>query len=111
MTKRELCMSTAITQILQAMPPAHVRAQAEAILSEQGISAEHALKLFYQQVVLDNGLPFTPGKVRKMPFPCLEDMTQEALEAHLEKGMLDVAAGRSKAAEDVFANLRQKLGL
>lgn len=104
-------MSTATAQVLQEMPPAYVRAQAEAILSDQGISAEQALKLFYEQVVLDNGLPFTPGKARKMPFPCLEDMTQADLDEHLGKGLQDVAAGRSKAAEEVFANLRQKLGL
>ncbi len=104
-------MSTATGQVLPEMSPAHVRAQAEAILSDQGISAEHALSLFYQQVVLANGLPFTPGKVSKMPFPCLEGMTQEELVAHLESGMQDAVAGRSRAADDVFADLRQKLGL
>lgn len=102
-------MSAATAQVLQEMPPAYVRAQAEAILSDQGISAEHALNLFYQQIVLANGLPFIPGKVHKMPFPCLEDMTQDDLEAHLGQGMQDVAAGKCKAAEEVFASLRQNL--
>lgn len=67
--------------------------------------------MFYQQIVLHNGLPFEV----KLPMHPLDSsrmdisrMTKEQLDEELDKGCADVKAGRTIPAEQAFANVRQE---
>jgi len=81
--------------------------KAAPVLNRQGLSLSKAISIFLRQVVLQDGLP------RNMIRPplCLEDMTGEELAAELQKGLDDVAAGRTRPAKEVFADMKRKYGI
>lgn len=79
--------------------------QAESILSALGIPASNAITMFYKQIVLQHGIPFDV----KLPASNLVDtstLTEEQLNAELEKGYADVVAGRTKEAKSAFVDIR-----
>ncbi len=83
-----------------------VKEQAEKILSTLGITASNAINMFYKQIILQRGLPFEV----KIPSSCPVDMSTLSdveLDAELEKGYADMKAGRTRAASDVFADIRK----
>lgn len=53
------------TRIVRARVDEDVTAEAEAILSQLGLSPSEAIRLFYRQIVLRRALPFTV----EMPLP------------------------------------------
>ena len=46
------------TVMLHVRIPAELKAQAEAVLGELGISASDAIRVYYKQITLRGGLPF-----------------------------------------------------
>ncbi|MBV8235019.1 MAG: type II toxin-antitoxin system RelB/DinJ family antitoxin [Acidimicrobiia bacterium] len=46
------------TETIRARVDAQLKADAEAVLSELGLSSSDAIRLFYTQVILRQGLPF-----------------------------------------------------
>lgn len=46
------------TETIRARVDAQLKAEAEAVLSELGLSSSDAIRLFYTQVILRQGLPF-----------------------------------------------------
>jgi antitoxin component of RelBE/YafQ-DinJ toxin-antitoxin module len=64
--------------------------------------------MFLRQVVLQNGMPFE----MKLPVPplCLGALTEEQVNAELEKGLADFAAGRVHSAAEVRAEFQGALG-
>lgn len=64
-----------------------VKEQAESILSALGIPASNAINMFYKQIILNRGLPF------EVKIPAAE-LSETKLNAELEKGYVDMAAGR-----------------
>ena len=83
-----------------------VKEQAEAILSALGIPASNAINMFYKQIILQRGLPFDV----KMPTRRVLDassLTDEQMDAELEKGYSDIKAGRTRSAKTVFADIRK----
>lgn len=87
-----------------------LKEQAENILSALGIPASNAITMFYKQIVLRNGLPFEV----KLPDARVADitaLTEAQLNAELEKGYADIAAGRVRDAESVFGDLRRDYGV
>ncbi len=78
-----------------------LKANAEAILSKLGLSASSAISMFYNQIVLRNGIPFSvtlPDETRAS----VSTMSEEALNTELEKGYQDLLAGKSRSATEVF---------
>ena len=49
------------TETIRARVDAQLKADAEAVLSELGLSSSDAIRLFYRQVTLRRGLPFDVG--------------------------------------------------
>lgn len=87
-----------------------VKEQAEGILSALGIPASNAINMFYKQIILQRGLPFEV----KMPSACpvdMSDLSEAELNAELEKGYTDIKAGRTRDANEVFADIRKDYNL
>ena len=80
-----------------------LKEQAEMILAALGIPSSNAITMFYKQIVLNNGLPFEV----KLPSHPLDvsRMTAAQLDAELEKGYLDMQAGRTIPMEQAFADI------
>jgi addiction module RelB/DinJ family antitoxin len=87
-----------------------LKEQAENILAKLGISMGSAIGMFLRQVVLQRGIPFEVRLPHKKPaFLC--ELTPEKFDAEIEKGFADIAAGRVRSAEDVFAALERDYGI
>ena len=101
---------TAKTANLYARVEPDIKEQAEAILSTLGIPASNAINMFYRQIILQQGLPFDVKISRKHPLD-MSLLSEKELDAELEKGYADIAAGRMRPAREVFADLRRDYGL
>ncbi len=67
--------------------------------------------MFYKQIILQNGLPFDvklPDVKKPVHINALSD---EELNAELEKGYADMLAGRTEPAGEVFGNIRKDYSL
>lgn len=83
-----------------------VKEQAECILAALGIPASNAINMFYKQIIMHRGLPFDV----KIPTANPVDMSilsEEQINVELEKGYADMKAGRTKGAQEVFADIRR----
>ena len=86
-----------------------VKEQAESILSALGIPASNAINMFYKQIILNRGLPFEVKIPAVKPVNAAE-LSETELDAELEKGYADMAAGRIKSARQAFADIRKDYG-
>ena len=77
--------TAAKTRMIRARVSPELKAQAEAILAEIGLSSSDAIRMFYKQVTLRNGLPFEA----RIP----NATTRKALrDAEAGRGMTDYAS-------------------
>lgn len=83
-----------------------VKKQAESILSALGIPASNAINMFYKQIILNGGLPFEV-KIPTVRPANVSELSEAELNAELEKGYADTAAGRIKSARQAFADIRR----
>ena len=83
-----------------------VKEQAENILSALGIPASNAINMFYKQIILQRGLPFEVKIPSAKPVD-MSALSEEEMNAELEKGYADMVAGRTKPAKQVFADIRK----
>ena len=81
-----------------------VKEQAENILSTLGIPASSAINMFYKQIILNRGLPFEVKIPETRPVS-MDKISEEELNAELEKGYADMVAGRTKPARQAFADI------
>ena len=82
-----------------------VKEEAERILTVLGIPASNAINMFYKQIILQKGLPFEV-KIPPASRIDLSILTEEELHQELARGYADKAAGRTRPAAKVFADLR-----
>lgn len=87
-----------------------LKEQAESILAALGIPASNAITMFYKQIVLQRGMPFEMKLPAARPLD-VSTMTDEQLNAELEKGFADIAAGRTRPAKQVFDYIRRDYGV
>ncbi len=83
-----------------------VKEQAENILAKLGIPASNAINMFYKQIILQRGLPFELKIPVSKPLS-IDDLTDEQLNAELEKGFSDMQNGNVRLAKDAFADIRK----
>ncbi|MCD7771555.1 MAG: hypothetical protein LUH23_05665 [Oscillospiraceae bacterium] len=50
-------------------------------------------------------------KLPETHLPDLRGMTQQQVDAELERGYVDIVAGRTRSAGDVFAAIREEYGI
>ena len=84
---------------------------AESILAALGIPASNAINMFYKQIILQRGLPFDVKLPQSMKPLDMGALTQEQLDAELQKGYDDAIAGRTKPAGMVFDAIRRDYGV
>ena len=87
-----------------------VKEQAERILSTLGIPASNAINMFYKQIILNRGLPFEVKIPTSKPLNVAKLSVNE-LNAELEKGYADMAAGKTKPARQAFEDIRKDYGI
>ena len=83
-----------------------LKEQAESILSSLGIPTSNAITMFYKQIVLQRGLPFEVKLPVAQPLDASK-LTEQQINAEIEKGYADILAGKTRSAEDVFADMRK----
>ncbi len=83
------------TEAIKARVEPKLKARAERILDELGLDASDAIRVFYKQVVLRNGLPFDVA------------IPNEAT----RRAMRDVQNGRGLTKYQDTAEMREKRGL
>lgn len=83
-----------------------VKEQAENILSALGIPASNAINMFYKQIILQRGIPFEVKIPSALPVD-MSALSEEQMNAELEKGYADMKAGRTKPASKAFADIRK----
>lgn len=87
-----------------------LKEQAESILAALGIPASNAITMFYKQIILQRGMPFEVKLPAARPLDA-STLTDEQLNAELEKGFADIAAGRTRPAKQVFEDIRRDYGV
>lgn len=87
-----------------------VKEHAESILSALGIPASNAINMFYKQIILNRGLPFDVKIPAAKPVN-VSELTEEELNAEIEKGYADMLNGRTKPAKKVFDDIRRDYGI
>jgi len=87
------------TGMIRARVSADLKLEAESILNQIGLSASNAIRMFYRQIILCNGLPF-PARIPN---------------ATTRKTLRDAEAGknltRSADADDMFRKLTDDVTL
>ncbi len=99
------------TANLYARIEPELKEEAESILAMLGIPASNAINMFYKQIILQRGLPFEVKLPQSMKPLDMHALTQEQLDAELQKGYDDVLAGRTKPTGQVFDAIRRDHGV
>ena len=107
--ERSYSMATKSANLYARIEP-DVKEQAESILSALGIPASIAINMFYKQIILNRGLPFEVKIPTAKPVNAAE-LSEEELNAELEKGYADMEAGRTKTARQAFADICKDYGI
>ena len=87
-----------------------LKENAEAILSQLGISPSEAIKMLYSQIVLVKGMPFQP-KLPDINQFSAQGITKAEFDAELQKGVDSIKKGRTHSVEDVDRMLSEEFGI
>lgn len=79
----------------------NIKEQAEKILSQIGLSRAVAIDLFYRQIIMNNGIPFSLT-VPKHQVPIRDTMSEEEFHIMMDRGMQQVKNNESQDMENVF---------
>ena len=83
-----------------------VKEKAESILDSLGIPASSAINMFYKQIILQRGMPFEL-KLPEQRVLNFNQLTEQAIDLELQKGIDDVKSGKVKASKQAFADIRK----
>ena len=100
------------TSVITARIDADLKADAEEILSQLGISPAEVLQMLYSQIILTGGIPFAvrPPNVYDKP-KALGSMTRDELDAELRKGMEEIKSGYVYTQDEVDAEMALEFGI
>ena len=84
-----------------------VKAQAEAIMDTLGIPVSVVINTLYKQIIMTRSIPFSLA-VPAVPV-ARDEMDEAAFNAMMARGMNEAKADKSRAASDVFADLRREM--
>ncbi|MCR5202851.1 MAG: type II toxin-antitoxin system RelB/DinJ family antitoxin [Lachnospiraceae bacterium] len=87
-----------------------VKEEAENILSTLGLTASNAINMFYKQIILQKGIPF---EVKIPDYKVIDAslLSEEEMNAELEKGYEDLKKGKTKSIKETFDEIRKDCDL
>ena len=85
-----------------------LKADVDIILSRLGIPMSTAVDMFFNQIVLVGGIPFSVTIPKPPANLDISQMTEQELHAKLQKGYADYQAGRVRNATEAFAEFRKR---
>lgn len=85
----------------------NIKQQAEQILDTIGIPRATAIDMFYRQIILNNGIPFSLKIPKKLPVR--ENMDEKAFNSLMANGYAQAIQGDSYDIDDVFEELEKEL--
>lgn len=100
-------MAVKSSNVMARVEP-EIKEEAEAILSQLGISASSGINMFYRQIILWKGLPFRPSIPASRPVS-LDEMTKEELDAKMTRGIEQAKNGEGVPADEFFSSLREEI--
>ena len=99
-------MATKTANVMARVEPS-VKEQAEAIMEMLGIPASVVINTLYKQIIMTRSIPFSLA-VPAVPV-ARDEMDEVAFNAMMARGMSEAMADKSRAASDVFADLRREM--
>ena len=85
----------------------NIKQQAEQILDTIGISRATAIDMFYRQIILNNGIPFSLKIPKNLPIR--ENVDEKAFNSLMANGYTQAIQGDSYDIDDVFDELKKGL--
>lgn len=99
-------MATKTANVMARVEPS-VKEQAESIMEMLGIPTSVLINALYKQIIMTRSIPFS---LSVPPMPVARDeMDEAAFNAMMARGMNEAKADKSRAASDVFADLRREM--
>ena len=92
------------TANLYARIEPEVKEEAEMILESLGVSVSAAINMFYKQIILQRGLPFDVKIPVERPVH-INELSENQINAVLEKGFADLLKGNTKPATLVLNDI------
>ena len=102
-------MSAKTANVTARIQP-EIKEQAEAILSQLGISPSSAIQMLYSQIVLKKGIPFDLKLPSSEPL-AVGAMTKKQLDKELQKGVDSINTGNVYSADEVDTILAKEFGI
>lgn len=84
----------------------NIKKQAEEILKTIGISRATAIDIFYRQIILNKGIPFSLTIPKSLPIR--EDMDEQEFNTMIGTGYLQAITGQTHDIEEVFKELEEE---
>ena len=84
-----------------------IKKQAEEILDQLGIPASVVINMLYKQIILNRGIPFSLS-LPKEPV-ALDEMTDDAFNEMMAKGLKQAKADGGRQAADVIADIKRNI--
>lgn len=99
-------MANKTANVMARVEPS-VKEQAEEILDMLGIPASVVINTLYRQIIMTRGIPF-PLTVPSVPV-ARDEMDETVFHEMMTRGMNEAKANKSRAASEVFAELRREI--
>ena len=99
-------MAAKTANVMARVEPS-VKEQAEEIMEMLGIPVSVVINTLYKQIIMTRSIPFS---LSVPPVPVARDeMDEAAFQAMMERGLREAKADKSRAASDVFADLKREM--
>ena len=99
-------MAAKTANVMARVEPS-VKEQAEEIMEMLGIPVSVVINTLYKQIIMTRSIPFS---LSIPPVPVARDeMDEAAFHAMMERGLSEAKADKSRAASDVFADLKREM--
>ena len=99
-------MAAKTANVMARVEPS-VKEQAEEIMEMLGIPVSVVINTLYKQIIMTRSIPFS---LSVPPVPVARDeMDEAAFHSMMERGLNEAKTDKSRAASDVFADLKREM--
>lgn len=84
-----------------------LKAEAEEIMAQLGLSASTVINTLYRQIVLCRGIPYSLTIPRTIP--TREGMTKEEFDTMMDIGLAQAKTGQGMDVDDAFQKIRKSI--